>query len=61
MKLSLGYPEKDYEIEILKNHQSIKRLQDIEAVASRKDILYMQDRVDNLTVHEDILSYDRLC
>lgn len=57
MKLSLGYPEKDYEIEILKNHQSIKRLQDIEAVASRKDILDMQDRVDNLTVHEDILAY----
>lgn len=57
MKLSLGYPEKDYEIEILKNYQSIKRLQDIEAVASRKDILYTQDRVDNLTVHEDILAY----
>lgn len=57
MRLSLGYPEKSYEIEILKNHQSIKNLSQIEPVASQKDILDMQQMVDELTVHDDIIHY----
>ncbi|MCF6462161.1 AAA family ATPase [Clostridium sp. Cult1] len=57
MRLSLGYPEKEYEIEILKKYGSIKKLNLIEPVVSREDILNMQSIVDNLTVHNDILEY----
>lgn len=57
MRLSLGYPGKSYEIEILKNYQSIKNLNLIEPVASNDDILEMQSRVDDLTVHDDIMDY----
>lgn len=57
MRLSLGYPEKPYEIEILKNYQSIKNLELIESVVSQEDILEMQLKVDGLTVHHDILDY----
>lgn len=57
MRLSLGYPDKSYEIEILKNYQSIKKLNLIEPVASQEDILNMQSIVDNLTVHDDIIDY----
>lgn len=57
IRISLGYPEKHYEVEILKNHQSIKKLEDIEAVVTKENILDMQNMVDGLTVHEDILEY----
>lgn len=57
MCLSLGYPEKQYEKEILKSHKSIKNLDFIEAVISQEDLLEMQDNVDALHVHEDILDY----
>lgn len=55
--LSLGYPDKSYEIEILKNHKSIKNLNLIESVVCQDHILEMQSMVDNLTVHNDILNY----
>ncbi|MFA5524664.1 MAG: MoxR family ATPase [Tissierellales bacterium] len=57
MRLSLGYPEKSYEIEILKNYQSIKNLNLIEPVASQEDILELQAKVDSLIVHHDIIDY----
>lgn len=57
MRLSLGYPDKSYEIEILKNYQSIKDLNQIKAVVSKDDILDMQNEVDNIFVHNDILEY----
>lgn len=57
MCLSIGYPDKSYEIEILKNHQSIKSLEDVEAVASREDILNMQAEVENITAKDSILEY----
>lgn len=57
MCLSLGYPDKQNEIEILKNHQSIKNLDIIKSVVSHTDILEMQDQVDNVTVHDDIINY----
>lgn len=57
MRLSLGYPEKAKEIEILKNHQNIKNLNEIQSVVSKEDILQMQKEVDNLNVHHDIMDY----
>ena len=57
MRLSLGYPEKQSEIEILQNYQSIKNLNLIEPVVSQEDILEMQSMVDEITVHRDIIDY----
>lgn len=57
MRLSIGYPEKSYEVEILKNFQSIKNLQLLDAVATQKDILNMQIDVDNINTHESIMEY----
>lgn len=57
MRLSIGYPDKSYEIEILQNHQSIKKLDSIKPVASQEDLLMMQSLVDKLTVHHDVLDY----
>jgi len=57
MRISLGYPEKQYESEILRNYQSIKNFNHIESVVSLDDVLEMQQMVDNLTVHNDIINY----
>ena len=57
MRLSLGYPSKIDEIEILKNYKSIKDLDFIETVIEREDILQMQEYVDDLNVHKDLLEY----
>ena len=57
MRLSIGYPEKQYEKEILKSHKAIKKLAYIEPVISEEDILLMQESVDSIHVHEDIIDY----
>lgn len=57
MRLSLGYPDKNHEVEILENHKSIGKLDFVEAVVSQEDILEMQNLVDSITVHRDILHY----
>lgn len=57
MRLSIGYPEKSYEKQILKNYKSIKNLDLIEPVISQEDILDMQLKVDTLTIHDDVIEY----
>jgi len=57
MRLSIGYPEKSYEKQILKNYKSIKNLDLIEPVVSQEDILDMQLKVDTLTIHDDVIEY----
>lgn len=57
MKISIGYPDKRYEIDILKNHTKIRDISNIQAVATQEDILDIQDKVDKLTVHDDIFDY----
>lgn len=57
MRLSLGYPEKSYEVKILKDYKSIKNLNLIEPVVNQEDILEMQQMVDCMKVHDDILDY----
>ena len=57
MRLSLGYPDKDHEIEILENHKSIRNLDLVKSVVSQENILEMQNIVDSITAHRDILHY----
>ena len=57
MRLSLGYPEKPYEVKILQDYKSIKNLNLIDPVVNQEDILEMQQMVDSMRVHDDILEY----
>lgn len=57
MKISIGYPDKRYEMDILKSHNKIKDINNIAPVATKEDILAIQKTVDNLTVHNDIIDY----
>lgn len=57
MRLSIGYPDKSYEMEILKKYQSIKSLNSLEPVANKQDILNMQEEVENIIAKDSILEY----
>jgi len=57
MRISLGYPSKENEIEILQNYQGIRNLVDVHSVVSGDEILEMQQSVAQLKVHDDILAY----
>ncbi len=57
MKISLGYPDLEFEKKIVENYQSSKSLDHITAVATKDDILTIQEEVDAITLHPDILHY----
>ncbi len=57
MRLSIGYPQKADERQILKNHSSHKDLSHIDTVVTQSEILDMQREVEEITVHDDIVDY----
>ena len=57
MCISLGYPDIQKEKEIIKNYRNSKSLEHISVVATEEEILALQAAVDEIYVHEDILSY----
>ena len=60
MKLSMGLPERNQEIEILKRFQGKKKedkLKDIETIVSFEDIKKMQDEARSVEVHPELLQY----
>lgn len=56
-RLSLGYPQFDEEIEIMKRRQTTNPLDDIKAVLSPEMILQLQKKSDQVFVHDDIYHY----
>lgn len=57
MCVTLGYPDIKEEKEIIKGYKNSKTLQHIEAVATEKDILQLQETADGVFLHDDILNY----
>lgn len=56
-RLTLGYPQFQEEIEIMKRRQKTNPLDDIQAVLSPEKILELQKRVDEVFVHDEIYQY----
>lgn len=54
MKLSLGYPDRDSEIEIIKRKRSGNPLDTIQPIVSKEDIIRMQDDVSKVYVSNEI-------
>ena len=57
IKISMGYPDTDAQIEILKNREDINPLENIETVVKANDILEMKDAVKKIFVDEKIYKY----
>lgn len=57
MKLSLGYPTVEEERKMVARKLLGNSIDGIKAVATKKDIINMQQEVLKVTVHEDIIKY----
>ena len=56
IRMSIGYPSAQDEVEMLKRKQAKKQYQ-IQPVASVEDVIEMQNACDAIFVHEDIYQY----
>lgn len=57
VKLSMGYPDFDSQVNILRDRQNEQPLDSLRQVASKEDIMNMQQEVVQVTVKDNILRY----
>lgn len=57
IRLSMGYPDREQEINILKSRAGSNPLNAVEAVADENEILSLQSQVENVYVHDAIYDY----
>jgi MoxR-like ATPase len=57
MRLNLGYPSVDQEVEILRNHTEFGKLSGIGPVATGEEITTMQRAVDQVRMDDSLLRY----
>ncbi|MBQ9765298.1 MAG: MoxR family ATPase [Lachnospiraceae bacterium] len=57
MKLSLGYPTATEEQQMIERKLKGINVEEVKAVATKEEILKMQEEIMNVTVHEDLQKY----
>ncbi len=57
LQVSMGYPDRDEELEIIRRFMSDNPLDTLEAVCSREDTIKMSEEAKNVFVHEVIMNY----
>lgn len=57
LKLSIGYPDTEYEKSLVDHFLHNKDWKKIEAVVDTSDILMMQEEVSKVKVHKDLVTY----
>ncbi len=57
MRISLGYPSREMELDILNTHQTLNRIDSLNPVLTAADIVNMQNEVRNITVDKSLQNY----
>ncbi len=57
LRLSMGYPEREFESDILKNHRNGQPIDKLAAVCDWRTVLQMQNVVRDVTVEDSISQY----
>src|SRR5690625_3040822 len=57
IKTSIGYPDFDSQVELLKDRQTAQPLDTVSTVMTREDLINMQHEVDEIHIVEEILKY----
>lgn len=57
VKLSMGYPDFESQVNILRDRQTVQPLKSVRPLVSAEQVLSMQQEVREVGVHEDILRY----
>lgn len=57
MKTSIGYPDFDSQVELLKNRQTGQPLNDVTEIITKEELLLMQEEVNQIYISDEILKY----
>lgn len=57
MKIVIGYPDRETELDIIKSPEGHSELDDLNHVVSKDDILKMQQAVENVTITDEIVGF----
>lgn len=57
IKLTMGYPDITSEINILKSKHNRVPLEEVKAIATPEEIVNMQQKVEEVFIHDDIYEY----
>lgn len=57
LRISLGYPDRETEIEIVKSQRVVHPIETLEPVMSREELIEIQSNVKEINVSNDVLSY----
>lgn len=56
-KLSIGYPHFEDQVAMLRNRQGANPLESLQQIMTKEEVLQLQQQVEQLFVHEEILRY----
>lgn len=57
VRLTMGYPDIKSEVNILKGRQNTNPLDDMKPIIHKKDIIHMQELVEEVFIHDSIYEY----
>lgn len=57
IKLSLGYPDFEAALSILKTHETNQQLEKLQVVVNREEIIEAGNVITRIRIHEDVLKY----
>ena len=57
IKLSVGYSDRESEMQILDNSRAVHPVENLTAVTDKTELLEMMNRVENIKVNEDVRGY----
>lgn len=57
MRLSIGYPTREEELQILATHRMQSRTKDLQAVVTAEEVLEMQRVLDSVTIAPEVMEY----
>lgn len=57
VRLTMGYPDLEHEINILKGKHKENRIGQVDRVVTRQELMEMQNQVENIFVHDKIFNY----
>ena len=57
MRISMGYPKKEYELEMMRSHQYLEPIDGLGAVAGKEEIIRLQAAVQDILVDPKVMEY----
>lgn len=57
IKVNIGYPVKEHEMKILKLYKESKPIEELRPMASKNDIIYLQEIVKKVNIRDELISY----